>query len=61
MRILKTDPVESDLQKETLPFGIEDIIHKKSKIFQEKSAKSSIIPIENLPFGIEHIFDSTNE
>ena len=35
--------------------------NEKKQIFQEKSTKSSIIPIENLPFGIEHIFDSTNE
>ena len=57
----QSDPVEADLQKETLPFGIEDSPPEKKLIFQEKSAKSSIIPIENLPFGIEHIFDSTNE
>ena len=57
----QSDPVEADLQKETLPFGIEDRPPEKKLIFQEKSTKSSIIPIENLPFGIEHIFDSTNE
>ena len=57
----QSDPVEADLQKETLPFGIDDRPPEKKLIFQEKSAKSSIIPIENLPFGIEHIFDSTNE
>ena len=57
----QSDPVEADLQKETLPFGIEDRPPEKKLIFQEKSTKSSIIPIENLPFGIEHIFDSTNQ
>ena len=57
----QSDPVETDLQKEILPFGIEDRPPEKKLIFQEKSAKSSIITIENLPFGIEHIFDSTNE
>jgi len=57
----QSDPVEADLQKEILPFGIEDRPSEKKQIFQEKSTKSSIIPIENLPFGIEHIFDSTNE
>ena len=57
----QSDPVEADLQKEILPFGIEDRPSEKKQIFQEKSIKSSIIPIENLPFGIEHIFDSTNE
>ena len=58
---LQSDPVEADLQKEILPFGIEDRPSEKKQIFQEKSTKSSIIPIENLPFGIEHIFDSANE
>ena len=57
----QSDPVETDLQKEILPFGIEDRPSEKKQIFQEKSTKSSIIPIENLPFGIEHIFDSINE
>jgi len=57
----QSDPVEADLQKDILPFGIEDRPSEKKQIFQEKSTKSSIIPIENLPFGIEHIFDSTNE
>ena len=57
----QSDPLEADLQKEILPFGIEDRPPGKKQIFQEKSTKSSIIPIENLPFGIEHIFDSTNE
>ena len=57
----QSDHVEADLQKETLPFGIEDRPSEKKQISQEKSTKSSIIPIENLPFGIEHIFDSTNE
>ena len=57
----QSDHVEANLQKETLPFGIEDRPSEKKQIFQEKSTKSSIIPIENLPFGIEHIFDSTNE
>ena len=57
----QSDPVEADLQKEILPFGIEDRPSEKKQIFQEKSTKSSIIPIESLPFGIEHIFDSTNE
>ena len=57
----QSDPVEADLQKEILPFGIEDRPSEKKQIFQEKSTKSSIIPIENLPFGIEHIFDSSNQ